>query len=330
MKLGHGNVLGISEARRLAARTLLAVANGTDPAMPKRHQPSKTLNDLFDLAHKLHWSQERFVKSRWSEQVRKIYDRTIKKHFGGRPAADPLDDVEVWHAGYKDRPYEGNRALAVLSTMCSLGEKAAYGRLRSLNSNPCSTVTKHPEAKRGVYATPQQIATLGPLLIKYAETRPRAVAFIYLLLFSGSRPSAIERATRGQLTELEQNGQVWGLLKGFRGKTADEVVWLPPQAMAVIRGLPKAETITGIKMPKKFWHRIRKEAGCENVRLRDLRRTFATVGMSRGQAMATISEVLNHKTTQTTKIYAKLMDDKKRAVAGEIASSMEGLLRGNA
>jgi integrase len=118
------------------------------------------------------------------------------------------------------------------------------------------------------------------------------------------------------------------LLKGFQGKTADEVVWLPPQAMAVIRRLPKAATLTGIKMPHKFWYKVRKEAGCEHIRLRDLRRTFATVGMSHGQAMAVISEVLNHKTTQTTKVYAKLTDDKKRNVAGAIATSMEGLLGG--
>jgi integrase len=328
LRLGHGNVLTIPQSRSLAARALLDVANGVDPAVPKRHRAvMKTIDGLFELAMLYHWSAAKYVESGWAKQVRKIYERDIKPTYGTRAAADPCDDVEEWHATFIDRPYLGNRALAILSTILSLGEKAKYGRLRTLNSNPCGAVTKHPEKKRAVYATPEQLSAIGPLLIKYAETRPAAVAFIYLLLFSGSRPSAIERATPDQLTRLSHGGQIWGTLHGFTGKTDDEVVWLPPQAMAVIDSLPKSDTITGIKMPTKFWRGLREEAGCESIRMRDLRRTFATLGMSRGQAMAVISKVLNHKTTQTTDIYAKVYDGEKIGVVGAIADHMEGLLK---
>lgn len=323
------SALTLPEARVLGRRTLSAVAEGRDPAMEKRtHGAESTIQDLYELAVKLHWSADRFVKSGWKANVHKLYEACIRKRFGGRSVSDPFDDVEDWHAEYKDRPYAGNRALAVLSTMLTLAEKKRFGRLRPLNSNPCSTVTKHHERSRDRYATPAEIAAIGPLLIKYADTWPTGVAFLYVLLFSGSRPSAIARATPDQLTEILYKGQTWGVLK-FDGKTGPEVVYLPPQAMAVISKLPKVpgRPLVG-KIPRKIWRIIRKEAGCPDLRMRDWRRTFATVGMSGGQAMQTISELLNHKSTQTTKVYAKLMTDKKMEAAGTISNSMEGLLQG--
>lgn len=42
--------------------------------------------------------------------------------------------------------------------------------------------------------------------------------------------------------------------------------------------------------------------------------------------MAQISEALNHKTQQTTKRYAKLMDQAKQGVVGQIADDLERLL----
>lgn len=326
-RLGTTASATLPEIRALARRALADVAAGHDPAVAKRQRATEpTFDALFDLACKYHWSAEKYVQSGWAKQVRKIYERDIKPTFGGRRVSDPLDDVEDWHATYADRPFLGNRALAILSTMLSLAESKKYGRLRPLNSNPCHAVKKHAEPERDVFATPEQIAAVGPLIIKYAAQYPRQAAFLYLLIYSGSRPSAIARATWDQLTEVKINGQPWGLLRP-PGKTGRDDIWLPPQAMAVINKLPRTTgTITGVQTARKLWTAVRTEAGCPKLRMRDWRRTFATVGMSGGQAMAQISEALNHKTTQTTKRYAKLMDQAKQGVVGQIANDLERLL----
>lgn len=327
LRLGTAASTTLPEIRRLAASCLAEVAKGHDPVVAKRQRATEpTFDALFDLACKYHWSAEKYVQSGWAKQVRKIYERDIKPTFGGRRASDPLDDVEDWHATYADRPFLGNRALAILSTMLSLAEGKKYGRLRALNSNPCHALKKHPEPERDVYATPEQIAAVGPLIIKYAGRYPAQAAFLYLLIYSGSRPSAIARATWDQLTEVKINGQPWGLLRP-PGKTGRDDIWLPPQAMAVVNKLPRTTgTITGVQTARKLWTAVRTEAGCPKLRMRDWRRTFATVGMSGGRAMAQISEALNHKTTQTTKRYAKLMDQAKQGVVGQIADDLEQLL----
>lgn len=328
-KLGPASALSLPEIRALARSCVAQVAAGQDPSLTKRLRAAEpTIDDLFKLVLAGYWSAARFIRSGWKRQVETVYEHDIKPTFGGRRASDPLNDVEDWHAAFKTRKRKGNLALAILSRMLNLAESNKYGRLRPLNSNPCSTVTRHPEGKRGRFASHTEITKVGALLEKYAGMYPAAVAFMYILIFSGSRPRAIERATWDQLTEIYTGGQLWGILK-FQGKTGAEVVYLPPQAMAVIRKLPRVTggTITGMGLPVKMWRRIRREAGCPDLWMRDWRRTFATVGLSSGEAMSRISELLNHKSTQTTKRYALLADDAKRAVAGNIAASLDGLLR---
>jgi len=225
-------------------------------------------------------------------------------------------------------PVTANRSLEVLSKMMSFAEE--FG-LKALGTNPCK-LTKFKAKKRNRYATVDEIRSIAAILDREAEANPSAVAFIYLLMFTGSRPRAIERATWSQLKHTTINGQKYGMLT-FQGKTSEETgevetVVLPPQAMMAIDKLPKVRggTITGINMPRRLWRKIQEEVGCQDLWMRDLRRTFATIGMSDGIGASTIGEVLNHRSTQTTKIYAKLMQNSKMEAASQIANQMAKLM----
>lgn len=56
-------------------------------------------------------------------------------------------------------------------------------------------------------------------------------------------------------------------------------------------------------------------AGLADVRLHDLRHTFASLAASSGQSLLVIGELLGHSSTQTTKRYAHLYDDPLRLAA---------------
>lgn len=157
----------------------------------------------------------------------------------------------------------------------------------------------------------------------------KAVAFIYLLIFSGARPSEIARARWDQLERVERDGEVFGVLKFKVGKNQNpRAVFLPPQAMRVIDRLPKNRTtITGLKkLPAYLWNKVREAAGCPDLWGRDLRRTFASNGLSAGLSLSLIGELLGHESVQTTKIYAKLMEDPAFAAATTIADRVEKML----
>lgn len=325
-KLGDHGILTLTQARDAARGMLLQVALGKDPSVERRVAPEEmTVNDLFSRCFTEHWDQERYRKSGWSYEAKRLFEKDLKSVFGTRAVETlTLPEIESWHQGYREKPRTGNCALNIFKKLFSFAEQKQW---RPQNTNLCALVEPHPESKRERYASRSEIQKIGTLLEREQKKSPAAVAFLYLLMFTGSRPRAIERATWDQLSVVEVKGENFGILK-FDGKTGRESVVLPPQAMRVIAELPRMEgcTITGIKMPRKLWVKIRNEAGCPDLWARDWRRTFATIGMSGGTEMSMISEVLNHKSTQTTKIYAKLQEDVKIEVAANIASEMERLM----
>ena len=78
---------------------------------------------------------------------------------------------------------------------------------------------------------------------------------------------------------------------------------------------------------KSTWEVIRKEADLADVRLHDLRHSFASFGARAGLSLPVIGALLGHRETATTARYAHLSDDPLRSAADsiglEIAEVME-------
>ena len=75
------------------------------------------------------------------------------------------------------------------------------------------------------------------------------------------------------------------------------------------------------------WEPVRKRAGLEDVRLHDLRHSFASVAVSGGASLALIGGLLGHTNPATTQRYAHLSADPLRDVAeraGEVIAAAMG------
>jgi integrase len=115
-------------------------------------------------------------------------------------------------------------------------------------------------------------------------------------------------------------------------------VHLPPPALAVLAELPRVEGnphvivggVAGAALVnlEKPWRAIRKAVGLDDVRLHDLRHSFASVAASGGMGLPIIGKMLGHTQAQTTQRYAHLASDPVKAaaatVAGKIAAAMAG------
>lgn len=334
-KLGMFGEITLSQARERARKLLDRVAIGDDPkAQWEEKRAEMTVHELFEATWNGHWDKPRYHLSGWAKQVKWNYETLILKPFGSSKLSEMTTArVRNWHQGFVDTSiYNGNHALRILSRMFRFAEEQ---EIRRQNTNPCALVKQFPERERKRYASIEEIQKIVRLLEANATRSPAGVAFLYLLMFTGSRPRAIERATWDQLIEFEKDGQKYGLLT-FSGKSSsktgqDERLMLPPQAMKALNRLPRVEgwTITDIKMPRTLWREIKKAADCPDLWARDWRRTFATVGMSNGVDIGTIGELLNHRSTETTKIYAKVMDGRKLEAAAAIASQIETIAQGD-
>ena len=121
-------------------------------------------------------------------------------------------------------------------------------------------------------------------------------------------------------------------------KTGRKAIPLNPPALAVLHEIPRLEgnpyVICGERPGRhlvnleKPWRRIRAAAKLDDVRLHDLRHSFASVGASGGQSLVIIGKMLGHSQPATTARYAHLADDPVKAaseaVGRYIASAMDG------
>lgn len=289
-----------------------------------------TLDQLFEVAFKEHWSSERYLKSGWAKEVERLYRTVLSSVFGSHRLSElTAKRIREWHQSLNATPIKANRSLEVLSRLYRFAEEK---ELRAQGLNPCLLVKAFKEAKRKRYATEQELKKIGEILSRKSLDYPKASVFIYLLIFTGARPRSLERATWDMLKTVDVDGKTFGVLN-FHGKTShetgeEEQVIIPPHGMELINKLPKdSDFILGIKLPTPFWRVVRQEAGCPDLWARDLRRTFATTGLSSGKDIGVIGELLNHKTIQTTKIYAKLIDSKRLEAVSEIADKMTDILK---
>jgi integrase len=318
-KLGDHGVITLTQARDTAKTMLAQVALGGDPVAVienKRNEP--VLEDLWDEYWKRHGSK----KKSGGEDLRR-WTNLVKPRFAHHKLSSiTYSTMSDFHDSMtkNNGPVEANRTMALLSRMYSF----AFRPLQWFEGpSPCAGVRRNKELKRKRKASREEVARI--ILRLRAELDGHHVAsaaFILLLVMTGARSGEIA-ATK------------WSNINGNRilldeHKTDDggytRIIYLSPPAMELIQNfLPVTNgTITGILSPKKFWARICKEENLPDLRLHDLRRTFASIALSTGQVtLEQVMQLLGHTNAQTTKVYAYLLEDSATALVGLVAGSIE-------
>jgi integrase len=328
----HGSPWTPETARREAVRLLGLRAAGHDPASERdRHKGALTIADLGTRFLSDYVTQH--CKPRTAEEYRRAVDQNINPLLGRQRIADlTRADVQRLHHRFRDRPYQANRALAVLSRMMNLAE--AWG-LRLDGSNPVRHVKKYREDKRERYLTGPELRRLGAALTEVQKQRtesPFSIAAIGLLVLTGARLTEI-LTLRWEYVDLDN-----GVMQLPDSKTGAKPIYLNDAASRLLRTMPRMQgnpyVIAGKKLGgrlinlQKPWRRIRASAGLDNVRIHDLRHSFASVAVGVGMSLPMIGKLLGHTQPATTARYAHLAADPIRAasnlVGTEIAAAMGG------
>jgi integrase len=127
--------------------------------------------------------------------------------------------------------------------------------------------------------------------------------------------------------------------KEFRlpdSKTGAKTVHLGEAAIAVLKALPRLSenpyVIVGKKTKQHLtdlqhpWRRIRGDAKLDDVRIHDLRHTFASGGLEVGEGLSMIGKLLGHTQVQTTARYAHLASDPVKQAADKISERLAAAL----
>lgn len=311
-KIGIYGVLTVDEARELARQWLVQVARGHDPAVAQT-EPAGLF--LVDLAAR--YLAEHAGRKKKAASVRNDH-WLLRRHLLpalGDIALTALSraDVAAFHHHLATHPTTANRALALLSSMCRLAEQ--WG-LRPQNSNPVTGLPRYPERPRERYLTPAELSRLWAVLDEARRTHAAnavGLAALRLLLLTGARV--------GEILTLQ-----WGMIDWEQGrarlpesKTGAKTLYLAPEALDVLRTLPRGVHQTWclpgrkdghhfVALPR-LWYRLREEAGLPDVRLHDLRHTFAANAAALGVPLLTIGALLGHRSAATTQRYAHLLPE---------------------
>ncbi len=223
-----------------------------------------------------------------------------------------------------------NRCLALLSKMFNLAEIWGW---RTENTNPVRLVAKYPENPRQRFLSDEEVQRLGTVLADCdtnGTESPYVIAAIRLLLLTGAR--------LGEILTLKWDyiDQPRGYIQLPSSKTGPKVIFLNDTALDVIGSIARQPgnpfVIVGA-MPgqhlvniQKPWRRIRKLADLEDVRIHDLRHSFAAIAASNGASLPLIGQLLGHTQPQTTKRYAHLAAKPVRDVNDKVGATLGNLL----
>jgi integrase len=331
--LGQFGIVTAELARREATIKLGSVrgANGDPAALRDAERQSTKMKELGERF------LNQYVPVRCKPSTQAEYRRSVELFLDPffakqRVRSVTTADVAEFHGSLSHIPYQANRPLGVLSKMMSLAE--TWG-MRDKHTNPCKDIERYTERKRERFLSPQELQRLGQALTaaEISETETiYAVAAFRILLLTGCRLSEIQTLEWRHVDLLAKE------LRLPDSKTGAKTVHLGDAAVALLEALPRVTGNQYVIVGKKEnthltdlqhpWRRIRKAAGLEDVRIHDLRHTFASGGLLVGEGLAMIGKLLGHTQVQTTARYAHLASDPVKQAATKISDRLAQALLG--
>lgn len=186
-----------------------------------------------------------------------------------------------------------------------------------LSDNPAKRIKSiKPTETQREFLTLDELQKLVETPFQYENLR-RASLFSVL---TGLRYSDIEKLI---WSEIQQSKKQGFYIRFRQKKTKDtETLPIPNDAFELLRepGEPNEKVFQDLKYWQcSYLDDWTTNAGIDRkITFHSFRDTFATLQLTLGSDIYTVSKMLRHKNLQTTQIYARVIDEKKREAANKI------------
>ena len=238
-----------------------------------------------------------------------------------RPAKEKPNNRARKLQGPKPTPVRANRVGEVLRKMFTLAIDWGWR-----DDNPAVAFHRRIESARERFLSQQEIVSLAAALD--AAKDQRAAGIIRLCMLTGARLGEVRQA-RFEQFNLELG--VWSKPAATTKQRKVHRVPVSSDVAAIVRqrqllvpsGVPWLfpGDVPGqpVKEIRRFWINVQRDANLPDVRIHDLRHTFASLLVSGGASLEMIGKLLGHTQMQTTQRYAHLMDSPLRAGVDAVA-----------
>jgi integrase len=326
LKIGvHGNYT-VDLARDKAKKWCADIAHDIDP---KEKKKAKAVEQKQSILFSDFWEifTEKYILENHKPSTIKGNKSRIKNNilpfFGAKKIADiERNDILAFKDTFPRVRGNFTKCIGLLSPAFEQAELWGY---RNQNSNPCKGVATSPSKKMERFLTVAELRRLEETLASQtsSKTSPYSLAAIWILIYIGSR--------RGEALELKwedvhlENDYLY--LKD--SKVGVRTIPLNDKAKEILTSLQKQEGNPYVfcgRVPgkcltdlKRAWKKVRTLADIPDVRIHDIRHSFASFALQQGTDLYTLSKLLGHKNIATTTRYAHLELEHLKKASNKIA-----------
>ncbi len=324
VKIGVHGTITTELAREQAVKLSLNISIGEDPSIKVvSENKDHSMQDLAEQYLSLHALKK--APKGYKEDSAILNKLILKKYSHRQVKSISTFDLQKLHSELQETPYRANR---VRSLLCKMFNLAIQWGWRS--DNPVMNVERYQEYKRHRWLDAEEAQRLFSALATYYN---QSVAnAIRLLLLTGSRRNEALHAMWEQF-DLEKG--VWTKPAHTTKQRRMEHLPLSSQVIEMLKDM-KTEADSPFLFPgkipgkplqeiKQAWNTIRKRAGLPDVRIHDLRHTYASHLVSSGLSLSIVGKLLGHTQAATTQRYAHLADEPLREATELFGSKMEKL-----
>ena len=307
--IGIYGKLTIEQARLQAKQYFYKISLGEEPRRNSNTNPSfaefaKTYQDEFSYNNK---SFNSYINEKY------LLKNHILPVFGKKKLNQiKRRDIEKFHSGFPHMRVNQNRMLSLISHIYTKAIEWEY-----IEVNPAQGVRKKKEEKRSRYLSKEEINRLLAVLDSFPYKNVSQA--LKIILFTGSRRGEVLGATWNQFN-FEKKIWIKPLQKTKQRRT--EYIPINDETLAVLMEMKKtrnglflfpSDSKEGHMLDfKSSWKNICKLAKLEDVRVHDLRHTYASLLVNNGISLSVIGRLLGHSNVSTTARYAHLNDETLR------------------
>jgi integrase len=338
LRIGSWPDWSVTAARAEAREIRQRIDRGEDPASQRRERrEAPTMADLAERYKAEHLAR----KSQQSQHDDGVMIGHILRKLGAdrRVADTHHGDIVALHRAITEsgHPVLANRTVACASRMFSLALKPMAGEDKpwrdQAQGNPCKGVERNPEQAKERFLSPAEIAAVIEGLDSYGRTS--AADCLRLIMLTGCRPGEAMLAT---WTQFDAQPGFWIKPSTHTKQRKEHRLPLSAPALQLLADIrarrgeieqddyvfPGQRAGQPLQQLRTCWDVVCKHAGLRNVRIYDLRHTFAAMGAGGGLGLPLIGRLLGHTQARTTMRYAHLADDPLREAADKIAGAITG------
>ena len=200
-------------------------------------------------------------------------------------------------------------------------------------SNPTQGIALNPRPPMMRFLSGEERQGLLDILEQREKMHPKLrpnCDIIRLLMLTGCRKSEIVEMKWAWIRE--------GQIHLPQSKTGGRIVWLSKEAEAIIARQPKTGSQFVFPHPEDlnrchpfshaFWRTTRCKAGLKDVRIHDLRHSFASHAIQQGVPLPIISKLMGHSNLRMTLRYAHVSDREVKTAAERVGSAIANWLNG--